>query len=235
VRDPELREARRQPAATPRRRPSQGPESYARPGGVGGAPSARNQSAPWSGEDDVSFIVSRWNRPSPSCALQEAESNRLLRMEDELHEVGGWARKTRPSSRSLARPNPPLARPASRIPSPAHRLVHLLRPPPASARPSWAPPRWRSFLLRRRDGPHPRGHVGSTLGRNSRVSRLIGAPPRVRSATKNSGTLTKAVRRKAVLGGPPRRNREGGAPPDVFKHPPPGAGRGTPGPTTTAG
>src|SRR5205085_965035 len=45
----------------------------------------RQTRRPVVGEEDVSFIVSRWTG-IPVMRLQEAESNRLLRMEEEMHE-----------------------------------------------------------------------------------------------------------------------------------------------------
>src|SRR5205807_8691327 len=46
----------------------------------------RQTSRPKLGEEEVSFIVSRWTG-IPVTRLQEAETQRLLRMEDEVHET----------------------------------------------------------------------------------------------------------------------------------------------------
>ena len=88
-------------------------------------------------EDEIADIVSRWTG-IPVSRLQEGEREKLLRLDEILHERvvgpgrGGPARRRRHHPRPLGHQGP----------APADRVVHLPRARPASARPSW-PRRWR--------------------------------------------------------------------------------------------
>ena len=89
-------------------------------------------------EEDIAFIVSRWTG-IPVTRLQEAETARLLRMEDELHALGGGP--GRGHQGGVAAPS---AAPAPGSRTPTGRSARSSSPaPPASARPSW-PARWPS-------------------------------------------------------------------------------------------
>ena len=147
----------------------------------------RQSHRPVLGEEEISFIVSRWTG-IPVTRLQEAETARLLRMEDELHGSVVAQDEAIRASRAL---DPPESGGAQGSP-PADRDVHLLRGPPASARPSWRA-RWPASCspMRQRSSASTCREYMEKFS----VSRLIGAPPGY-VGYEDSGTLTKAVRRK---------------------------------------
>jgi ATP-dependent Clp protease ATP-binding subunit ClpC len=137
-------------------------------------------------EEDVAFIVSRWTG-IPVTRLQEAESARLLRMEDELHQsVVAQEEAIRAISRSIRRSRAGLKDPKRPIGSfifcgpTGVGKTELAR---ALARFLFADPQ----ALIRVD-------MSEYMEKFS-VSRLIGAPPGY-VGYEDSGTLTKAVRRK---------------------------------------
>ncbi len=146
----------------------------------------RQSFRPSLGEEEISFIVSRWTG-IPVTRLQEAESNRLLRMEDELHEsvvgqdeaIKALARSIRRSRAGLKDPNRPIGSFIFSGPTGVGK-TELAR---ALAKFLFADP---SALIR--------VDMSEYMEKFS-VSRLIGAPPGY-VGYEDSGTLTKAVRRK---------------------------------------
>ncbi len=146
----------------------------------------RQSHRPVLGEEEVSFIVSRWTG-IPVTRLQEAETARLLRMEDELHQsvvaqdeaIRALARSIRRSRAGLKDPNRPIGTFIFAGPTGVGK-TELAR---ALARFLFAD----SSALIRVD-------MSEYMEKFS-VSRLIGAPPGY-VGYEDSGTLTKAVRRK---------------------------------------
>jgi ATP-dependent Clp protease ATP-binding subunit ClpC len=137
-------------------------------------------------EDDISFIVSRWTG-IPVTRLQEAESSRLLRMEEEIHSsvvaqedaIKALARSIRRSRAGLKDPKRPIVSFIFCGPTGVGK-TELAR---ALAKFLFADP---SALIR--------VDMSEYMEKFS-VSRLIGAPPGY-VGYEDSGTLTKAVRRK---------------------------------------
>ena len=124
----------------------------------------------------------------PVTKLTEAETHRLLRMEDALHKrVVGPGR----GGEGRVAGHPPLARRPQR-PAPARRLVHL--PGPVRRRQDRAGAHAGRVPLRRRGGAHPGRHVG-VHGEARGQSRLVGSPPGY-VGYEEGGQLTEAVRRR---------------------------------------
>jgi ATP-dependent Clp protease ATP-binding subunit ClpC len=146
----------------------------------------RQSFRPVLGEEEISFIVSRWTG-IPVMRLQEAESSRLLRMEEELHEsvvgqdeaIKALARSIRRSRAGLKDPTRPIGSFIFSGPTGVGK-TELAR---ALAKFLFADP---SALIR--------VDMSEYMEKFS-VSRLIGAPPGY-VGYEDSGTLTKAVRRK---------------------------------------
>ncbi len=146
----------------------------------------RQSYRPVLGEEDISFIVSRWTG-IPVTRLQEAETARLLRMEEELHvkvvgqdeAITALARSIRRSRAGLKDPNRPIGSFIFCGPTGVGK-TELAR---ALAAFLFADPQ----ALIRVD-------MSEYMEKFS-VSRLIGAPPGY-VGYEDSGTLTKAVRRK---------------------------------------
>src|SRR5687767_4783562 len=146
----------------------------------------RQSHRPVLGDDEVSFIVSRWTG-IPVMRLQEAETSRLLRMEEELHAtvvaqeeaIKALARSIRRSRAGLKDPNRPIGSFIFSGPTGVGK-TELAR---ALAKFLFADPQ----ALIRVD-------MSEYMEKFS-VSRLIGAPPGY-VGYEDSGTLTKAVRRK---------------------------------------
>src|SRR3954466_3747938 len=146
----------------------------------------RQSHRPVLGEDEVSFIVSRWTG-IPVMRLQEAETARLLRMEEELHAsvvaqeeaIKALARSIRRSRAGLKDPNRPIGSFVFSGPTGVGK-TEVAR---ALAKFLFADP---SALIR--------VDMSEYMEKFS-VSRLIGAPPGY-VGYEDSGTLTKAVRRK---------------------------------------
>ena len=146
----------------------------------------RQSHRPVLGEDEVSFIVSRWTG-IPVMRLQEAETARLLRMEDELHAsvvaqeeaIKALSRSIRRSRAGLKDPNRPIGSFIFSGPTGVGK-TELAR---ALAKFLFADP---AALIR--------VDMSEYMEKFS-VSRLIGAPPGY-VGYEDSGTLTKAVRRK---------------------------------------
>ena len=146
----------------------------------------RQTKRPVVNEEEIAFIVSRWTG-IPVTRLQEAESSRLLRMEDELHkQVVGQDEAIQAISRAIRRSRAGLKDPRRPIgcfvfsgPTGVGK-TELAR---ALARFLFADPQ----ALIRVD-------MSEYMEKFS-VSRLIGAPPGY-VGYEDSGALTKAVRRK---------------------------------------
>ena len=89
----------------------------------------RQSHRPVLGEEEISFIVSRWTG-IPVTRLQEAETARLLRMEDELHmSVIGQDEAIKALARSIRR-----SRAGLKDACASDRFVHLLGPDEVSGR-----------------------------------------------------------------------------------------------------
>jgi len=146
----------------------------------------RQSHRPVLGEEEVAFIVSRWTG-IPVTRLQEAESSRLLRMEEELHEsvvaqeeaIKAIARSIRRSRAGLKDPKRPIGSFIFCGPTGVGK-TELAR---SLARFLFADA---SALIR--------VDMSEYMEKFS-VSRLIGAPPGY-VGYEDSGTLTKAIRRK---------------------------------------
>jgi ATP-dependent Clp protease ATP-binding subunit ClpC len=146
----------------------------------------RQSHRPVLGEEEISFIVSRWTG-IPVTRLQEAETARLLRMEEEIHKsvvgqedaIKALARSIRRSRAGLKDPQRPIGTFIFAGPTGVGK-TELAR---ALARFLFAD----SSALIRVD-------MSEYMEKFS-VSRLIGAPPGY-VGYEDSGTLTKAVRRK---------------------------------------
>ncbi|HEX7919196.1 MAG TPA: AAA family ATPase, partial [Gemmatimonadales bacterium] len=146
----------------------------------------RQSHRPVLGEEEIAFIVSRWTG-IPVTRLQEAETSRLLRMEDELHQnvigqdeaIKALSRSIRRSRAGLKDPNRPIGSFIFSGPTGVGK-TELAR---ALAKFLFADP---SALVR--------VDMSEYMEKFS-VSRLIGAPPGY-VGYEDSGTLTKAVRRK---------------------------------------
>jgi ATP-dependent Clp protease ATP-binding subunit ClpC len=146
----------------------------------------RQSHRPVLGENEVSFIVSRWTG-IPVMRLQEAETARLMRMEEELHAsvvaqdeaIVALSRSIRRSRAGLKDPNRPIGSFIFSGPTGVGK-TELAR---ALAKFLFADPQ----ALIRVD-------MSEYMEKFS-VSRLIGAPPGY-VGYEDSGTLTKAVRRK---------------------------------------
>ncbi|HUG02250.1 MAG TPA: ATP-dependent Clp protease ATP-binding subunit [Longimicrobiales bacterium] len=137
-------------------------------------------------EEDVAFIVSRWTGV-PVTRLQEAESERLVRMEEELHErVVGQAEAIRAISRSIRRSRAGLKDPRRPIGS-------FIFSGPTGVGKTELARALAEFLFADRDALI-RVDMSEYMEKFS-VSRLIGAPTGY-VGYEDSGALTKAVRRK---------------------------------------
>jgi ATP-dependent Clp protease ATP-binding subunit ClpC len=146
----------------------------------------RQSFRPVLGDDEISFIVSRWTG-IPVMRLREAESSRLLRMEDELHEsVVGQDEAIQALARSIRRSRAGLKDPARPIGS------FVFSGPTGVGKTELA----RSLAKFLFADPTALIRVDmSEYMEKFSVSRLIGAPPGY-VGYEDSGTLTKAVRRK---------------------------------------
>jgi ATP-dependent Clp protease ATP-binding subunit ClpC len=137
-------------------------------------------------EDEVAFIVSRWTG-IPVTRLQEAETKRLLRMEEEIHEsvvgqdqaIQAIARAIRRSRAGLKDPRRPIG-------------CFIFSGPTGVGKTELA--RALARFLFADESALIRVDMSEYMEKFS-VSRLIGAPPGY-VGYEDSGTLTKAVRRK---------------------------------------
>jgi ATP-dependent Clp protease ATP-binding subunit ClpC len=146
----------------------------------------RQSYRPVLGEEEISFIVSRWTG-IPVTRLQEAETTRLLRMEDELHEqVIGQDDAIRALARSIRRSRAGLKDPRRPIGS-------FIFSGPTGVGKTEVARQLAKFLFADANALI-RVDMSEYMEKFS-VSRLIGAPPGY-VGYEDSGTLTKAVRRK---------------------------------------
>src|SRR5688500_5248273 len=146
----------------------------------------RQSHRPSLGEEDIAFIVSRWTG-IPVTRLQEAETSRLLRMEDELHQnVIGQDEAIKAISRSIRRSRAGLKDPNRPIGS------FIFSGPTGVGKTELA--RSLAKFLFADASALIRVDMSEYMEKFS-VSRLIGAPPGY-VGYEDSGTLTKAVRRK---------------------------------------
>jgi ATP-dependent Clp protease ATP-binding subunit ClpC len=146
----------------------------------------RKSHRPTIGEEDVGFIVSRWTG-IPVTRLREAESERLVHMEDELHErVIGQDEAIRAISRAIRRSRAGLKDPNRPIGS-------FIFSGPTGVGKTELARALAEFLFADRDAL-VRVDMSEYMEKFS-VSRLIGAPPGY-VGYEDSGTLTKAIRRR---------------------------------------
>lgn len=146
----------------------------------------RQSFRPVLGEEEISFIVSRWTG-IPVTRLQEAETSRLLRMEDELHEqVVAQDEAIKVISRSIRRSRAGLKDPRRPIGS------FIFCGPTGVGKTELA--RALAKFLFADSSALIRVDMSEYMEKFS-VSRLIGAPPGY-VGYEDSGALTKAVRRK---------------------------------------
>jgi ATP-dependent Clp protease ATP-binding subunit ClpC len=137
-------------------------------------------------EDDIAFIVSRWTGV-PVSRLREKETQRLLRMEDELHEsVVGQHEAIQAISRAIRRTRAGLKDPDRPIGS------FVFCGPTGVGKTELA--RQLARFLFADEQALIRVDMSEYMEKFS-VSRLIGAPPGY-VGYEDSGTLTKAVRRR---------------------------------------
>ena len=174
------------------------------------------------GEEEIADIVSMWTG-IPVFKLTEAETQKLLRMEEELHKrVIGQEQAITAVSRAIRR-----ARAGHQGPQAALRLVHL--PRPLGRREDRARADAGRVPVRRRGRHDPGRHVRvHGEARGVAPGRLAPGLHRLRRGR----PAHRAGPPQAVLGDPARRDREG--PPGGLQHPPadPGgrAPHGRPGP-----
>src|SRR6476661_1053971 len=146
----------------------------------------RQSHRPVLGEEEISFIVSRWTG-IPVTRLQEAETTRLLRMEDELHEsVIGQDEAIKAISKAIRRSRAGLKDPRRPIGS------FVFSGPTGVGKTELA--RSLAKFLFADASALIRVDMSEYMEKFS-VSRLIGAPPGY-VGYEDSGTLTKAIRRK---------------------------------------
>jgi ATP-dependent Clp protease ATP-binding subunit ClpC len=146
----------------------------------------RQSHRPELGEEEIAFIVSRWTG-IPVTRLQEAETARLLRMEDEIHKtVIGQEEAIRAIARSIRRSRAGLKDPKRPIGS------FIFSGPTGVGKTELA--RALAKFLFADEQALIRVDMSEYMEKFS-VSRLIGAPPGY-VGYEDSGTLTKAVRRK---------------------------------------
>jgi ATP-dependent Clp protease ATP-binding subunit ClpC len=146
----------------------------------------RQSHRPSLGEEDIAFIVSRWTG-IPVTRLQEAETSRLLRMEDEIHtSVIGQHDAIKALARSIRRSRAGLKDPRRPIGS------FIFSGPTGVGKTELA--RALAKFLFADEKALIRVDMSEYMEKFS-VSRLIGAPPGY-VGYEDSGTLTKAVRRK---------------------------------------
>jgi len=146
----------------------------------------RKSHRPVIGEEEVAFIVSRWTGV-PVTRLQQAETERLIHMEDEIHKrVIGQNEAIAAISRAIRRSRAGLKNPRRPIGS-------FIFSGPTGVGKTELARALAEFLFADRDALI-RVDMSEYMEKFS-VSRLIGAPPGY-VGYEDSGTLTKAVRRK---------------------------------------
>ncbi len=146
----------------------------------------RQSFRPVLGEEEIAFIVSRWTG-IPVTRLQEAETARLLRMEEELHkQVVAQEEAIKAIARSIRRSRAGLKDPKRPIGS------FIFCGPTGVGKTELA--RALAKFLFADESALIRVDMSEYMEKFS-VSRLIGAPPGY-VGYEDSGTLTKAIRRK---------------------------------------
>jgi len=146
----------------------------------------RQTRRPVIGEEEISFIVSRWTG-IPVTRLQEHEASRLLRMEDELHlSVVGQDEAIKAISRAIRRSRAGLK-------DPNHPIGSFIFCGPTGVGKTELARSLAKFLFADASALI-RVDMSEYMEKFS-VSRLIGAPPGY-VGYEDSGTLTKAIRRK---------------------------------------
>ncbi|MEO8634794.1 MAG: ATP-dependent Clp protease ATP-binding subunit [Gemmatimonadales bacterium] len=146
----------------------------------------RQTRRPVIGEEEISFIVSRWTG-IPVTRLQEQEASRLLRMEDELHlSVVGQDEAIKAISRAIRRSRAGLK-------DPNHPIGSFIFCGPTGVGKTELARSLAKFLFADASALI-RVDMSEYMEKFS-VSRLIGAPPGY-VGYEDSGTLTKAIRRK---------------------------------------
>src|SRR5574341_192956 len=146
----------------------------------------RQTHRPTISEDDVAFIVSRWTG-IPVTRLQEAETQRLLRMEEEIHKsVVGQEQDIEAISRAIRRSRAGLKDPRRPI------GCFVFSGPTGVGKTELA--RALARFLFADDQALIRVDMSEYM-ENFSVRRLVGAPPGY-VGYEDSGVLTKAVRRK---------------------------------------
>jgi ATP-dependent Clp protease ATP-binding subunit ClpC len=146
----------------------------------------RQSFRPVLGEEEIAFIVSRWTG-IPVTRLQEAETARLMRMEEELHQtVVGQEEAIRAIAKAIRRSRAGLKDPRRPIGS------FVFSGPTGVGKTVLA--RALAKFLFADESALVRVDMSEYMEKFS-VSRLIGAPPGY-VGYEDSGTLTKAVRRK---------------------------------------
>ena len=146
----------------------------------------RQSHRPVLGEEEIAFIVSRWTG-IPVTRLQEAETARLLNMEEELHRnVIGQDEAIKAIARSIRRSRAGLKDPKRPI------GTFIFSGPTGVGKTELA--RSLAKFLFADESALIRVDMSEYMEKFS-VSRLIGAPPGY-VGYEDSGTLTKAVRRK---------------------------------------
>ena len=146
----------------------------------------RQSHRPVLGEEEIAFIVSRWTG-IPVTRLQEAETARLLAMEEELHKnVIGQDEAIKAIARSIRRSRAGLKDPKRPI------GTFIFSGPTGVGKTELA--RSLARFLFADESALIRVDMSEYMEKFS-VSRLIGAPPGY-VGYEDSGTLTKAVRRK---------------------------------------
>ena len=169
--------------------------------------SDEGEEQPEIGEEEIADVVSMWTG-IPVFKLTEAETERLVRMEEELHKrVIGQHEAIVAVSKAIRR-----ARAGIKDPKRPDRLVHL--PRPLGRRQDRARAHARRVPLRRRGRDDPGRHVG-VHGEALRVAarRL---PARLRRLRRGR-PADRGRPPQAVLGAPARRDREGA--PRCLQHP----------------
>ena len=164
------------------------------------------------GEDEIAEVTAMWTG-IPVTKLTEAETHRLLRMEESSAQARGGPGRT---GQGRVPGHPPLACRSQR-PAPAGRLVHL--PGSVGRGQDRVGPHPGRVPLRRRSGPHPGRHVrvhGEARGQPSG-----GFPARLRGLRRGR-PADRVGQAPSLLGGAARRDRESAS--GRVQHPSPDPG-----------
>ncbi len=146
----------------------------------------RKQHRPELAADDIAFIVSRWTG-IPVARIQQAETERLVNMEEELH------RRVVGQDDAIAAVSRAIRRSRAGLKDPARPIGSFIFSGPTGVGKTELARTLAEFLFADQDALI-RVDMSEYMERFS-VSRLIGAPPGY-VGYKDSGALTKAVRRR---------------------------------------